>query len=453
MIPQVFNPENSSSSVKLTGLIPELAPTFALSLLNRGPKIPSTLLRNIEVGVDIVQQPAINQQTLVESDNLTIKSAQFPLKKEEVVVNRSFEARILNWQEGWESSSSVPLPGSTSTLFNPKTNNLPTPTFSKMYVFGDSLSDPGNLFQTTTFVQPFQRLFGLNIPVMPKSPLYFEGRFSNGPVWVENLAKNLGLSLTPSTELSVLNPFLPIPFPVTVDFNGLKVSPFFNGATTTQGVNFAFGSAKTGQNGSGEFGDFIPGVLQQVEWFANDHKQAQRSADPNGLYVIWAGANDYLGDPNPQPANTVNNLSRSIESLFNLGARNFLVPNLPDLGRTPLAGTLPPVAAASLSNLTDQHNLLLNNTLNALSGSLNGINLIPLDVNSLFDRTILTPQEFGLKNVSQAFLDPLNPPSIGSNPNDYLFWDPIHPTASVHGILANFALDTLTSHQNQPVMI
>ena len=41
------------------------------------------------------------------------------------------------------------------------------PTFSKMYVFGDSLSDPGNIFNLTTSVQPFEEFLGLDIPVIP----------------------------------------------------------------------------------------------------------------------------------------------------------------------------------------------------------------------------------------------------------------------------------------------
>ncbi len=332
----------------------------------------------------------------------------------------------------------------------------PAPTFSKIYVFGDSLSDPGNLFQTTLSVQPFEKLFGLDIPVVPDTPFSFGGRFSNGPVWVENLASNLGLNLTPSTELSILNPFLPIPSPITIDFNGfqpsLKVSPFFQGATTTQSVNFAFGAATTGQNGTAEFGDFIPGLQQQVEWFVNDHLLAGQPADPDALNIIWAGANDYLGLPNPNPVDTVGNISTSIISLFDLGARNFLVPNLPDLGQIPLASTLEPIAATQLSALTEAHNLLLDQTIDALTRSLNDINIIQLDINSLFERAILTPSEFGLTNVSDPFINPITGSPGAGNPDQYLFWDLIHPTARVHDIVADFALDTIAAHQNQPVL-
>jgi hypothetical protein len=35
-------------------------------------------------------------------------------------------------------------------------------------------------------------------------------------------------------------------------------------------VNYAFGGAKTGLQGSTEFGDLIPGVLTQVGWLEDD---------------------------------------------------------------------------------------------------------------------------------------------------------------------------------------
>ncbi len=325
------------------------------------------------------------------------------------------------------------------------------PTFSKIYAFGDSLSDPGNLFNATTSVQSSQEISGLDIPVIPPSPPYFEGRFSNGPIWVDNLAEDLGLTITPYTELPVFSPELPLASSVTLISSSLEGSPFLNGATTTSSVNFAFGDAQTGENGAGEFGDFSPGVLTQVEWFVNDHQQAQQLADPDALYIVWAGPNDYLTVPDAEPEEVVDNLETSIESLFNLGARNFLVPNIPDLGKTPIAQTANrPVSPAQLTDLTEQHNSLLEETLDELSGTLNGINLMPLDVDELFNDILANPEEFGLTNISEPCLDPMTLSSC-SNSDEYLFWDLLNPTASAHEILGEFALGTLAT-QSDPVV-
>jgi phospholipase/lecithinase/hemolysin len=315
--------------------------------------------------------------------------------------------------------------------------------YSKLYVFGDSLSDGGNLFKATSFVQPFEEFLGVDIPVIPPSPAYAEGRFSNGPVWVEKLAEDLGITLTLSTELSVLHPKLPLSSPVIFNSQGFAISPFFNGSTTTQSVNFAFGGAQTGKTSNGELAGFRPGVLTQVEWFVNDHQQVEKTADSDALYLVWAGANDYHNIPDAEPEEIVGNLKTAIESLYDIGARNFLVPNLPDLGRTPLAlSSASSLPAENLTNLVTEHNLLLDNTLDDLKDSLTGMNPILLDVNSIFNEILTTPEEFGLTNVSQPCLNPVTLTGC-SNPDEYLFWDAIHPTSFAHEILGEFALTTL----------
>src|ERR1043165_7474947 len=60
--------------------------------------------------------------------------------------------------------------------------------FRGVVVFGDSLSDSGNVFAATKPVLA---------KAIPVSPPYFQGRFSNGPVWVAILAEQLGLPLRP----------------------------------------------------------------------------------------------------------------------------------------------------------------------------------------------------------------------------------------------------------------
>ena len=55
--------------------------------------------------------------------------------------------------------------------------------FHDMIVFGDSLSDSAG------------NLFALSNDVEPPSPPYDNGRFSDGPLWVETLAGFLGLTL------------------------------------------------------------------------------------------------------------------------------------------------------------------------------------------------------------------------------------------------------------------
>lgn len=317
--------------------------------------------------------------------------------------------------------------------------------FSKIYVFGDSLSDPGNIYNVTQSIQPFEDFFGLDIPITPPSPPYFDGRFSNSSVWVENLAEDLSVTLTPSTELSVFSPDVDIFSPITIADKNIIVSPFFNGNTTNQSVNFAFGGAQTDENNAGEFGTLIPGVQQQVEWFVNDHQQANKSADPDALYIIEVGSNDYT-NPNADPEKIVENIETEIESLYDIGARQFLIPNLIDLGEIPNAQNPDTsVPAENLTELTETHNSLLDTTIDELQDSLTGASFVYLDVNTLFDDILAYPEAYDLTNVTDSYLDPVTlMPSSGANPDDYFFWDGIHPTEKGHQILEDFALSALT---------
>ena len=310
-------------------------------------------------------------------------------------------------------------------------------TFSKVYAFGDSLTDTGNyLNKFTSAIRSFEEITGLDIPETNSPNL--EGRSANGPIWAEILAADLGFNLTPSTELSGNSP---------------EVSPLFNGATTTQSVNFAFGAART-QNFEFLGFDLIPDLPTQVEWFVDDHQQVEQLADPDALYTIWIGGNDYLRGMDAEPDQVIDDLEESINSLYNLGARNFLIPNIPDLGTIPLVQEpslfvdLFVASPSQLTNLTEEHNAELETTLDNLSNSLNDINIIPLDVYSLYNDILTSPEEFGLTNTSEPCLD-----SLGScsNPDEYLFWDEFHPTTAVHEIIAESALEVLTNQDNSIV--
>jgi phospholipase/lecithinase/hemolysin len=319
-------------------------------------------------------------------------------------------------------------------------------TFSKLYVFGDSLSDPGNIFNATEAVNrlPFvPNLF--NLPsALPPSPPYFEGRYSTGLIWADYLAQDLGISPTRSTDLSVLGPRFPLSLvssSVTLIDGEPAVSPYFQGNLPENSVNFAFGGAQTGFTGAGELGDLIPGVLQQVDWFTNDLDG--ELADPNALYIVWGGPNDYQTVDNPNPVDSVGNLATAVSSLFDVGARHFLVPNLPDLGKTARALSLGTAESNRLTSLSLTHNALLDTTLTNLSQSLPGSNLVSLDVFSIFNSALTNPEQFGFTNVTEACLDTTTLIPC-ENPNEYLFWDGIHPTTVTHDYLGEFALAALT---------
>ncbi|EDX75133.1 GDSL-like lipase/acylhydrolase, putative [Coleofasciculus chthonoplastes PCC 7420] len=328
-------------------------------------------------------------------------------------------------------------------------------TFSKMYVFGDSLSDPGNIYNATAAVNSIPIPPGVEVPpVEPSVPPYDEdGRFSNHLVWSDYLAQDLGIDLIPSTELSVFSHGSDILSPIALINGQPQVSPFFNGATATNSVNFAFGAAQTGTQGVGEFGELIPGMLTQVEWFEDDLAVAGQQADDDALYIVWGGPNDYQLVSEPEPEETVGNLAEAVQTLYDLGARNFLVPNLPDLGKTPRALSMGDDISMSLTTLSQIHNTLLNRSLGDLS-QLDDMNIVEFDAFSMLNKTIANPEVKGFTNVTNSCIESLKDDGkldgtqafeVCDHPDEYLFWDGIHPTTVAHEQLADEALLALES--------
>ncbi|MBD2355908.1 SGNH/GDSL hydrolase family protein [Tolypothrix sp. FACHB-123] len=251
---------------------------------------------------------------------------------------------------------------------------------NEIYVFGDSLSDTGNIFKATN-------------GVYPPSPPYFQGRYSNGPVWVEHLSSKLGLN-------------------------------------QTKNMNFALGGATTVSSSL----NGIPGTLAQV----NSYTKSLPQVNPNALYILWAGANDYLfGATNTNSA--IANISNAVESLLTAGVNTILVANLPDLGKIP--ATYNTANASNLSFITNQHNLELSKSIDSLQKKLGfHKNIIQLDTNHLYREAISYPAKFGFTNVTSSCLSNI---TSCKNPDQFLFWDGIHPTTAAHRILADAALKAI----------
>ncbi len=258
--------------------------------------------------------------------------------------------------------------------------------FTQLVAFGDSLSDTGNVSANT----------GGLLPLPPYTP----GRFTNGPVWIETFASNLGLSAV---------------------------------ASNTGGTNYAHGGAVTGAPLSSSFPSLS--LTDQMSQYLTD---TGGFADPNALYVIWGGGNDVRdGDVTGSAAN----IAAMVTNLAGAGASNFLVANLPDVGLTPEAQGFGPVAAAGATFLSTTHNANLAAEMATLRGSL-GVSIFELDVFG-FLNDVIANNSFGITNTTDACYDGVTGTggagTVCSDPDSHLFWDGIHPTAAAHAALGNFA--------------
>jgi phospholipase/lecithinase/hemolysin len=315
--------------------------------------------------------------------------------------------------------------------------------FSNMYVYGDSLSDNGNLYDWTA--QPNPVTGGNPIPV---SPPYSAGRFQDGPTYAELLWNSLGLSgsLTPRG----LEPF-PSPIVPTT-------------APAPAGTNYAVGGARSRYHvfdvdqatqlpPTADPSDFRAfSLLGQYEQYQVDLGGGPVDAD--ALYVVWSGSNDLqdvltlAGSGNPAGAfarldQAIVDTAYVINDLVGLGARNLLIPNLPDLGLVPAVAAQGPQAVAAGSFFSAQFNAGLDAALADLSG-VPELELWRYDTFGFLRDAVSDPGPLGLTNTTAPCLSnfyvtgPLGPGPVSTcpNPDQYLFWDIVHPTARTHEILA-----------------
>jgi len=257
---------------------------------------------------------------------------------------------------------------------------------SDMVVFGDSLSDVGNIYAATGGAVP------------PTALGYATGRFTNGGNYTDYLAASLGVS----NVASLWSP---------------------------QGNNYAFGGAKI------DAGMSPPGLLAQYGMFAGSHAVA----DPNALFVVYGGGND-INDLTVNLADSVANLGIILGGLIGQGATNILIPNSPDLGRTPANNTTPDAAAKKAR--TVEYNARLAALVGALEAQY-AIDLLTFDVYGLSGGILDNPVTYGLSNVTQSCLVGM---AACANPEDYFYWDGIHPTTKMHALLAKGLLSEIDEH-------
>jgi phospholipase/lecithinase/hemolysin len=309
------------------------------------------------------------------------------------------------------ATTSVP-PAALGTVspmqFVPLDNLTPPPSgFSGVYAFGDSLSDAGNASLAT---------FG----TLPTGDIYSGGRFTNGNVWVQDLAQNLGQG-APKPSLA-------------------------------GGTDYAYGGAETGATSvHAENPTDLPGQLGQFV-------ASVPNASPTALYTVWAGSNDVLDianstqTPDQQQASirqAVNNEVGFINGLVAHGAKDLLVMSVPDLGKTPYEAARPASEATS-SALAQTYNADLGAALQQIMAS-GAASIEYVDTGALLDTALASPATYGFSNVSQPVwtgnLTDSHSGTLaatGAAQNGYLFFDNLHPTAAGHSLLAAAVTQSLT---------
>lgn len=276
---------------------------------------------------------------------------------------------------------------------------------NNLVVFGDSLSDSGNLYEYMNHQ-------------LPVSPPYYHGRFTNGPVWIELLAEK-----------------------------------YYGQAASEHLHNYAYGGAGVMDEADEEDGGVLFTFKRELDNYFLTH---QDKANAETLYVVWIGSNNYLAFPDDEEKmlNTVTTgIKTGLQRLVDHGAKNLLIVNLPDMGLTPASrdsGDSP----EELSRLTKRHNQMFHDDILAFEEKYPEIHWVYLDVNQIFSEILTAPAQFGFTNTTDTCYEAMMPEASSQNAvlnmvatvipgarkadacTGYLFFDPVHPSALAHQIMA-----------------
>lgn len=284
--------------------------------------------------------------------------------------------------------------------------------YSSLYVFGDSLADTGNnavFFDSLSSPGALRTptpLAGPSIPFFPYAP---SNTYSNGKVWVDYLADSLGLSSL---------------------------------ASSLGGTNYAFGGARTGPDTPPSF---PPSLTEQVAMaFGTPGAVAPASA----LYVVEGGGNDARdvlgaalsgGNVVPLIQSYASNIANILMTLWTKGADQFLLWNVPDIGKIPAVASQGAIASGAASGLVSLMNQSLLFALAQLPSDLtDGVHFF--DAYTAFNDVVATPGDFGFGDVTSSCATSA---ACIADPSGVFFWDGIHPTTAGHQMLASLVLAEL----------
>lgn len=307
----------------------------------------------------------------------------------------------------------------------------------RIVLFGDSLSDTGNLYSMT-------------FHFVPKASGYYNGRFSNGLAWVEYLAKALKLDNTSRDDL----------------------------------LNYAYGGAWAEPSEYSKMWMPIPDLTTQVQSYLYVERPGMDIR--RHLFVIWVGGNDYLGvgespdvgrdDPEFATMNTIKYIESNSIALIKAGAKNLLFINMPDLSKTPFAAAMKPSYIKNEAVLAKLHNQKMADMVRRLRGVYPSLNIMLFDVFDYVEDATNHPEAYGLTNVKDAcftgkyyfaqadasnellsqfgkgeYLSPALQDAYQvrgvetkcSQPDQYLYWDRVHPTTKMNKLLSQFVVKEL----------
>jgi outer membrane lipase/esterase len=305
-------------------------------------------------------------------------------------------------------------------------------------IFGDSLSDTGNRFYDTGEMNTPPYEFVASENLIPSLAYAIGGpTYTNGKVWVQHLVRSQGV---PGAAQAALRS------------DGIAANYAYSGARASN-------AAPLPPNGNRNLGD-------QVDLYLADVGAGGIAAET--VHIIFIGGNDIAGglflaanggNPVPVIMNAVASVFDSATKLAAAGAQRFLIVTATNPGLIPAFGGNPGAIFVG-AQLTTAFNCALVGAgpsrpfcppqppdVPTVADALTfyfGAEVTVFDGQALSDDINANPGFYGLTNTSQPCIRPSEAPFRCENPEEYLYWDNIHPTAAVHRILGNAVIDAWT---------
>ncbi len=264
---------------------------------------------------------------------------------------------------------------------------------NKMVVFGDSLSDTGNMYNASQWL-------------LPNRNSWFLGHFTNGFVWSEYIAR-------------------------------AKNIPVYN---------WAVGGAA----GNNQY-VVLSGVKNQVESYLVYRKAAQNYKTENTLYAMMFGANDFM-NYDRSVSEVEQDYTKALTRLINSGAKNVLLLTLPDVTKTPQFQYSDNEKIVEVKDKI----IAFNQFVYQQANSYPELNIILFDVYDLFEKVMNSPEVYGFEGAFDSCLNfnrnaaseyslshSLTNECAYHGSDKFVFWDITHPTTAMHKLMADEVMKAL----------
>lgn len=288
--------------------------------------------------------------------------------------------------------------------------------------FGDSLTDTGNAYTLTG-------------GAIPDPDFYAGGRFSNGPVWFDQIAGDHGL---------------------------LADHLMGNADPAQRNWNFAVGGATSGDDPLDPATGIPPGLRTQVDMARSLIDAGAIRGGSDTTAVLWAGANDHgiwLTHPGRDAAldgimadAVADNIDAATRGIVEAGVGRVAVLNLFDFSLAPTTALLPEDIRAAGDAMVARHNSALLRQAEAADAETDAQVLL-VDVHALFDEIAHDPSAWGFESLAPCLPDGGAPDCTAPGSADRrVFWDGTHLTSAAQELVAGMVKGTLSAGHDLPYL-